>query len=157
MKSFLVSRYLFSIGVAVAIFYYCTAPVVPDVIDEATQREVFYDGDDYVMKYGDLRDYLAHLVAFGTLSFVLALETILTGVSTSFSERKMWAIALLLPILYGGLIELIQQNFFPPRSAEWADWLSDATGSLIGCGLAVILAPRLANVILKVLKINRNK
>ncbi|MCQ2224624.1 MAG: VanZ family protein [Paludibacteraceae bacterium] len=157
MKSFLVSRYLFSLGIAALIFYYCTAPVVPSVIDEETQCEIFYDGDDWVMSYRDLRDYMAHLIVFGALSFSLALETLLAKLTSSFRTKRMWVMALLIPILYGGLIELIQQNFFPPRSAEWTDWLADALGCAIGFGVAALCAPRLVDLILKFLKNIRNK
>lgn len=36
-----------------------------------------------------------------------------------------------LPIAYGGCIELIQP-FFPPRTAEWLDFVSDAAGAVFG-------------------------
>ena len=39
---------------------------------------------------------------------------------------------LLFPILYGASIELIQKYFFPPRTAEWLDLLSDIVGVVIG-------------------------
>jgi VanZ family protein len=36
----------------------------------------------------------------------------------------------LVPILYGGVIELVQDNFFPPRAGEWGDFLADTLGVL---------------------------
>lgn len=45
-----------------------------------------------------------------------------------------WSYVLLaigLPIAYGGCIELIQP-FFPPRTAEWLDFVSDAAGAVLG-------------------------
>lgn len=44
--------------------------------------------------------------------------------------RKMLIGAIFLPIIYGGLIEIIQWKLFPPRSGDWFDFLADALGSL---------------------------
>jgi VanZ family protein len=35
------------------------------------------------------------------------------------------------PILYGGIIELLQANFFPPRTGEWLDFAANTTGVLL--------------------------
>ena len=37
-------------------------------------------------------------------------------------------------LAYGGLIE-VMQSFTDYRSAEWADWLADGLGLLLGWGL----------------------
>lgn len=50
---------------------------------------------------------------------------------------KMLIGAIIIPILYGGLIEIVQWQFFPPRSGDWYDLLADALGSLTA--LPVIL------------------
>jgi VanZ family protein len=42
--------------------------------------------------------------------------------------------ALLALMVYGGLIEVLQ-SFTGYRSAEWADWLADGLGLLLGSGL----------------------
>ena len=43
----------------------------------------------------------------------------------------------LLPVLYGGVIELMQKYFFASRSAEWGDWIADLLGSL--CATLIII------------------
>lgn len=40
--------------------------------------------------------------------------------------------AVLLPTIYGGIIEILQENFFYPRTGEWLDWAADAIGALTG-------------------------
>lgn len=57
-----------------------------------------------------------------------------------FSEQKRWKsgsrhagwYALLLCMLYGGLIEVLQGLVFTYRSADWIDWLFDIAGALLG-------------------------
>lgn len=50
---------------------------------------------------------------------------------------KMLLCAFLLPILYGGLIELLQNYYFPPRSGDWFDFLADVLGSLTALPIAL--------------------
>ena len=38
----------------------------------------------------------------------------------------------LVSIIYGGLMELLQHYFFPPRTGDWWDWLADGIGTLVG-------------------------
>lgn len=45
---------------------------------------------------------------------------------------------LLFPCLYGGLIEILQGAYFPPRTAEWLDWVADIIGSTIGFFIVVL-------------------
>jgi len=54
----------------------------------------------------------------------------------------MYAWAILFPVLYGGFIEIVQGAFFPPRSAEWADWFCDVAGTLVGFFLAKLIYPK---------------
>lgn len=44
--------------------------------------------------------------------------------------KKLVIGAILLPVLYGGLIEVLQANFFPPRAGDWYDFLADSLGSI---------------------------
>ena len=45
---------------------------------------------------------------------------------------QMWTLAVVFPLLYGGLIEVLQKYFFYPRTGEWGDWLADSIGVLVG-------------------------
>jgi len=43
---------------------------------------------------------------------------------------KLVLFAVLIPILYGGAIEIIQAEYFPDRSGDWYDFLADILGAL---------------------------
>lgn len=49
---------------------------------------------------------------------------------------------ILSPILLGGAIEIVQETFFKPRSAEWIDWLADILGILTAWGIMSFLKNR---------------
>jgi VanZ family protein len=53
---------------------------------------------------------------------------------------RLWG--LIYPIVYGGVIELLQENFFPPRTGDWSDWVADALGSVAAYFLAKNLLPK---------------
>ncbi len=49
------------------------------------------------------------------------------------------------PVIYGGAIELMQKYFFTSRGAEWADWVADILGSLAATIIAIIYLQRKEN------------
>lgn len=53
---------------------------------------------------------------------------------------KMLIGAIVIPVLYGGLIEIIQWKFYAPRTGDWYDFLADTLGAL--SALPVILCAR---------------
>lgn len=80
-----------------------------------------------------LADKWGHMLAYLVFALCLAGD----GYRARLSVRTLYIWAILLPITYGGLIELIQPHF-PPRSGEWTDWLADCIGTAIGIALFVI-------------------
>lgn len=44
----------------------------------------------------------------------------------------------IVPVAYGGIIELLQLYAFSSRSAEWGDWVADILGSLSAALLIII-------------------
>ena len=54
----------------------------------------------------------------------------------------MWMWGLCYPILYGGLMELLQEYYFPPRTGDWEDWIADIVGVLIAFFICRKLIPR---------------
>lgn len=42
--------------------------------------------------------------------------------------KKRAFACILFPILLGGVIEILQEMFFKPRSADWFDWFADILG-----------------------------
>ena len=76
-------------------------------------------------------DKLGHLLAYMALGSMLALDLIR-------DQRKrlwIWLVGIVIPIVYGGVIELLQGAFFYPRTADWLDWLADIAGTVIGTSL----------------------
>lgn len=69
-------------------------------------------------------DKLVHCAMYFTLTAAFAWDMRRSGVA----GIRSLVLAATLPIVYGGAIELIQP-YFPPRTAEWADLLADATGA----------------------------
>ncbi len=72
-------------------------------------------------------DKLVHMCMYFGLALTLTCDLYRSRVRRPV--LLVWAI--LLPVLYGGTIELIQP-FFPPRTAEWLDFMADFTGALLG-------------------------
>jgi VanZ family protein len=97
-----------------------------------------------------VRDPGIHLPTFvGADKWVhLLMYTLLGAVATYDSIRiqlsgwRLWLVATLLPILFGGIIELVQEQWFAPRSGEWIDWLADCIGVIIGT-IAILIINRL--------------
>lgn len=52
---------------------------------------------------------------------------------------RLWLIAIVIPMIYGGLIEITQEQWFAPRSGEWIDWLADCAGVFIGAISVMII------------------
>ncbi|MBQ7530578.1 MAG: VanZ family protein [Paludibacteraceae bacterium] len=80
-----------------------------------------------------LADKWGHMVAYMLLAICLAGD----GCRARISVRAIYTVAVLLPLIYGGLMEWIQY-YFPPRMCEWLDWLADAIGTAAGVGLFAV-------------------
>ena len=61
------------------------------------------------------------------------------SIGMKMSGWRLGLIAIVLPIVYGGVIEVIQEQWFTPRSGEWMDWLADSIGVIIGAALMMII------------------
>lgn len=55
------------------------------------------------------------------------------------TPMKQAALALAIPIVFGGVMELVQY-FLPYRSAEWADMAANTVGAVIGLILGLATA-----------------
>jgi VanZ family protein len=60
------------------------------------------------------------------------------------SGWRLWFTAIVLPMLYGGAIEVLQEQWFAPRSGEWMDWGADCAGVIIGA-TSIMIIKRLYN------------
>ncbi len=77
-----------------------------------------------------LADKWGHMLAYLVFALCIAGDCYRAQLSTC--AIYLWAV--LLPVIYGGLIELIQP-YFPPRCGEWLDWAADC----IGVAIAIVL------------------
>lgn len=76
-------------------------------------------------------DRWAHWLAFMVLTLVLQWDSNRVGLNNG----PRWLVVALLPMLYGGLIEVIQEKYFYPRTGDWMDWVADVVGVVFGIGL----------------------
>ena len=81
------------------------------------------------------QDKLIHTFMYVALAFFLWYDTY-SACNPKSGGRLLLSIILLFPTIYGGFIEIIQDAFFPPRTAEWLDWAADIMGSAVGFILA---------------------
>ena len=95
---------------------------------------------DFYIPSFSFQDKVLHGGAYTVLTIILCYE--LFRQSFSFSSKQMIGWSIFYPILFGGLIEVVQQNFFPPRCGEWSDWLADIIGVLIGYFIAKYFVPK---------------
>lgn len=74
-------------------------------------------------------DKLVHFGMFFLLSAVSLIDYYRLHKGDPHSFRWVfWGF--IVPVVYGGVIELLQLYAFAPRGAEWGDWLADILGSL---------------------------
>ena len=75
----------------------------------------------------------AHLLAYALLGAVAHWDSRRIEL-----KRYVVLIAIVLPILYGGALELVQELWFYPRTGDWLDWAVDAIGVVLGYSLISI-------------------
>lgn len=80
-------------------------------------------------------DKIVHFCMYWGLSTVTLINYILIK-----KGRIIWSkliiFAIAIPILYGGLIEVLQEFYFN-RTGDWADWGADILGSLASIPFAI--------------------
>ena len=77
-----------------------------------------------------LADKWGHMLAYLVFALCMACD----GYRVRLPARAIYLWATVLPVAYGGLIELIQPHF-PPRTGEWTDWLADCIGVAVGLAI----------------------
>jgi VanZ family protein len=102
--------------IAVIIFYLCCLIPVRDIPN--VEIDFFIPTDKIV-----------HFLMYFGLSIVASFKYVYDK-KGKIIILKLIAFAILVPILYGGLIEILQAEYFPERSGDWYDFLADALGSL---------------------------
>lgn len=81
-------------------------------------------------------DKIAHFCMYFMLTAVIMFDYYRMNFYSP--KRLKWIFwGFIVPVFYGGLIELLQKYFFSTRSAEMGDWIADIAGSLIAAILAI--------------------
>jgi VanZ family protein len=83
----------------------------------------------------DGADKWVHILMYAILGLAIYWDSI----QQKISGWLLWLIAMVLPMVYGGIIEIAQERWFAPRSGEWMDWLADCIGLIVGVGLMMII------------------
>lgn len=76
-------------------------------------------------------DKFVHVILYTVLAIILIIDYLRTT-KTSVPKTRFIIQCLLFPILMGGVIEIAQDQWFYPRTAEWIDWMSDILGTSTG-------------------------
>jgi len=77
----------------------------------------------------NLTDKWAHYLVYVAYGMVIIFDYIKRN-SLQYNKTHFVIYCIIFPIVLGGLIEIVQEMFFKPRSAEWIDWLCDILGIL---------------------------
>lgn len=80
-------------------------------------------------------DKFAHVILYLLLGAMAYWDSERANVGS----RARWIIAAVIPILYGGVIELLQEWWFYPRRGDCLDWLADAVGVIVGNGIVAMI------------------
>ncbi len=92
------------------------------------------------MPHGIQWDKFAHFGMFFLLSAVSLYDYYKMCNGNPLVLRWVFWGGFILPVIYGGTIELMQKYIFTSRSAEWGgDWIADILGSLVAMAVAIIL------------------
>jgi VanZ family protein len=79
----------------------------------------------------NITDKTAHYLVYVAYGMILIFDFLRKN-RKGYSTFAFIAFCIVSPILLGGIIEIVQETFFKPRSAEWIDWLADVFGILTG-------------------------
>lgn len=132
-------QYGSSIVVALIILNMCMMPSesVPSLSLEGWVPDIFRGLADFVKEN---LDKFAHFTFFLVLSFAISHDFWVQRTDFSTMKMKIWAIVL--PILYGGLIEIMQATLTTTRSGDICDLGFDTLGTLCGFLLAKKFVPK---------------
>jgi VanZ family protein len=76
-------------------------------------------------------DKLVHLIMFLTISGVFFFDRT-QHLKLKITQQQLLFSALLFPILFGGIIEILQEYCTLTRSGDWMDWVFDSVGAVVG-------------------------
>ncbi|MCK9155207.1 MAG: VanZ family protein [Paludibacteraceae bacterium] len=122
-----------------AIIYFSIIKELPDAIRIAPEHEaIYYENaeENLLIDLSFIRNTIGHSFMYMTLSMSIFFDLYIR----QSSQKVLYWSAFVFPFVFGGVMELVQQYFFPPRSAEWIDFFADIFGITIGYLLIKYLA-----------------
>ncbi len=87
-------------------------------------------------------DKIVHLLMYLSLSFTLYYDYLNENKKRT---NNFLTLLMLCAIIYGGIIEIIQEYFIIRRTAEWLDWGADILGVGLGFSLGIIVLKKRKN------------
>ena len=78
----------------------------------------------------DIWDKTVHCIMYAAVTIVLWFEFLINN--NRLTILKVLLFMILLPVLLGGILELLQQYCTPYRSGDWNDFLADIAGVAMG-------------------------
>jgi len=112
------------VTISIIIFYLCCLISINEIPDVEM---------DWIIP----ADKIVHFLMYLGLSGATAINYIYL----KKGRVEMWKLllgAFLIPILYGGFIEIVQYYYFEARSGDWGDFLADLLGSLAALPIALV-------------------
>ncbi len=111
--------------------YWKTCCVLLLILYASTTRNTPDIGIAYMIPYFDK---VVHFCMYAILAFTVCYDRRFVYQGNILHLLPI----LLLTILYGIIMELLQEYFFPPRTGSFYDCLANSIGSIAGCGLFLI-------------------
>lgn len=75
-------------------------------------------------------DKIVHIIMYVALTMALLIDYKMNNILNS-KKLNFVLFCILFPIVYGGIIEIVQSAFFPPRTGDWFDWIADIIGVIM--------------------------
>lgn len=129
--------YKYSIIFAVVILIGCAISSPPDVFNAINVNVVVYEDvkTQEVVWLCSFQDTIAHIGLYFCLTLLFIWEYRKKN-CIDIVHWKHFLILVGVPLMYGVIVEFLQEIFFPPRSAEILDVVAD----LFGCLVAYLLS-----------------
>lgn len=89
----------------------------------------------------NITDKTAHYLVYVAYGMILIFDFLRSN-KNGYSVIAFISFGIISPILLGGVIEIVQEFLFKPRSAEWIDWLADVFGILTAWAIMSLLKNR---------------
>lgn len=102
--------------VAIIIFYLCC--LIPS-------NDIPEVGFDFFIPTDKIVHFLMYFGLAGVASFNYIYDK-----KGKIIILKLIVFAILIPIIYGGVIEILQDRYFPERGGDWYDFLADILGAI---------------------------